>query len=174
MSAFLSIVASSASLFMILVTVLVVPAQRATEMLKVRLFTSRPMNLDLVWLRLTSSISPAPRLRQKSMINSIGLTNDVALDRLDIVYLKRRGIECSSLILLYTSQVSVLVASGGKHFFNRSTEHNNALFINTLKTWLADHNMPRHMWNVLVEHFTLIQTVILLCYDKQNNQCLWG
>ena len=40
----------------------------------------------------------------------------VALDRLDIAYLKSRGIEYSSLILLYTSQVSALVASSKNTF----------------------------------------------------------
>jgi hypothetical protein len=46
LTAFLSIAASSASLFMI--SVRVVPAQRDTEMLKVRLFTSGLMHLGIV------------------------------------------------------------------------------------------------------------------------------
>jgi len=46
MTAFLSIAASNASLFMI--SVRVVPAQRDTEMLKVRLFTSGLMHLGIV------------------------------------------------------------------------------------------------------------------------------
>ena len=70
----------------------------------------------------------------------------VALDRLDIVYLKSRGIEHSSLILLYSSQVSVLVASSGEHFLNGSIERNTALITNMpVKTWPANYNMSRKM-----------------------------
>jgi len=141
MTAFLSIAASSASLFMI--SVRVVPTQRDAEMFKVRLFTSKPMYLGIVGLRLTSWVRPEQRLRQRSNRNSIGFTKMLAFDRVDIVYLKSRGTDYSSLRLLYWSQVSVLVASSEEYFLNGSTERNNALVTNMLKTWLADHNMPR-------------------------------
>jgi len=97
MTAFLLIASLSASLFMI--SVRVVSAQRNTEMLKVRLFTLRLVHLGIVWLRFTSSVSTAPRLRQRSMRNCIGVANNVDLDRLDLVYLKGREIETQPAVV---------------------------------------------------------------------------
>jgi len=51
MAAFLLLAVSNASLFII--SGRVVPAQRDTEMLKVRLFTSGPMYIGIVGIRLT-------------------------------------------------------------------------------------------------------------------------
>jgi len=46
---------------------------------------------------------------------------------------------------------------------NGSTECSIALVVNVVETWLAEHNMPRNIWNIFVEHFTLIRAVTRLC-----------
>ena len=127
----------------IMISVRVVPPRRNTEMLKVRLFTLRLMRLGIVWIRLTSSVSPSQRLHRRSTINSIGVTNNVVLSfRRGLS--QNRGIEYFSAILLYPSQGSVLVTSSG-NFLNGSTEHSNTLVTNMLKTWLTDDNMRRNL-----------------------------
>ena len=59
--------------------------------------------------------------------------------------------------------MSVLVLSSGEFFLNRSRECSIALVVNVVETWLAEHNMPRNIWNRFVEHFTLIRAVTRVC-----------
>jgi len=59
--------------------------------------------------------------------------------------------------------VSLEVVPKDKHHLNGPVERGIALVDSMLKTWLSDCNLPRHMWDVLAEHATLIIAVTKLC-----------
>ena len=157
MAAFLSLAASSACLFMISVTRSPYSKKHRNALSKtIHTGTNAPKHYLTRMDFLSQSSTKAQSKEYEELYKRY---RHVAFDRLDTVYHKSRGIEYSSLALLYSSQVSAAVVSSGEHFLDRFTVRSIALFASMVKTWLADYTMPRNMRNMLVEIFRLIHAI---------------